>query len=72
VAAVVQPGRPLLVIASDHDADPVDCVARDRGDLGGGQPLRQQPDNLPMAAHHRTFGPTLVCFQFVNTKICVD
>ena len=71
-ATVVHPCRPLLGIASGQEADPGDRVARDRGDWRGGPSVRQQPDNLPMAARHGLLGPAIGCGQCVNPKRCVD
>jgi hypothetical protein len=72
VAAGLQPRGPALGVAPGKGAEPVDRVARDRGDWRGGQALRQQPDDRPMAARPGIVGPAIVCCQCITTEMGVD
>jgi hypothetical protein len=72
VAAVLHPRGSALVGPPSERANPVGRVAGAPGDLRGGPPLRQQPDDLPMTARHGIFGSAIVCCQFINTEMCLD
>ena len=52
MAMVAESSRAALVIAPHQRANPVDGVAGDDRHLLRGQALRQEPDNLPVAARH--------------------
>jgi hypothetical protein len=72
MAAVLKPGRPLLVVTPGHGADPVNGIARDHGYLRRGQSLRQQPNDLPVATRHGIFGPAIAPLQLVKCEMCLD
>jgi hypothetical protein len=66
VLPVVHPARTLLVIASRNLADPVAGIAGAVGNLFGGLPTGEQPQDLPPAAFMLLSGGAIVLFQLAG------
>jgi len=64
--------RTALIVAMSDAADPGQAVAGELLDLFGRLALRQQANELPVAALHRVFGLAITCLDFFEAQMRLD
>jgi hypothetical protein len=69
VAALLQPCDPVLVVPPRAEAPPGDRIARARRALRRGLAWCQPPDDRPVAAPPRLFGPALAGGPYLHTQL---
>jgi hypothetical protein len=69
-AVIDQGRRSLLREAARNSADPIGRIPRQLGHLRRWMPLRQQPEDVPVAALRALAGAAVAPFQLVHTQIC--
>src|SRR5262245_45125201 len=68
--AVIDEGRcSLLVVAACHSADPIGRIPGHLGHLIRRMPLREQPEEVPVAALGALPGPAVAAFQLVYIQV---
>jgi hypothetical protein len=72
MAPVTQPHGAVLVRALGDGAHPVGRIAGDGGHVCGGQPLGEQPDQLPVAARDRLLSGAIASLQFVKREMWLN